>query len=58
MWVAEWGVFFQLSFQRLSPESYGIFFFSSQRENRAQGPQSKLAWPGIMMLLLSLVVLQ
>lgn len=27
MWVGEWGVFFQLSFQRLSPEGYGIFFF-------------------------------
>lgn len=57
MWVGEWGVFFRLTSQRLSPEGYGVFF-SPQRENGVQGPQSKLAWPGIVMLLLSLVVLQ
>lgn len=26
MWVGEWGVFFRLTSQRLSPEGYGVFF--------------------------------
>lgn len=50
------GMCFQLTLQRLSPKGYGFFF--PQHEIGAQSPQSKLAWWGIVMLLLSLVVLQ
>ena len=51
-------VFFNLLFRGFLLNAMEFFFFFPQHENRAQGPKSKLAWLGIMMLLLSLVVLQ